>query len=49
MINNIQVECPRCGKIFGWKYNQIFRPFCSKSCKNLDLQYWLIDCNNITK
>jgi len=34
------VPCPRCGKETGWGEANLFRPFCSARCKQIDLGAW---------
>lgn len=34
------VKCPRCGEQVEWKGNDC-RPFCSESCKLIDLGDWI--------
>ncbi len=33
-------RCPECGKPVSWEGN-IYRPFCSSRCKQVDLGKWL--------
>ena len=34
------VKCPVCGKDVEWKETNVFRPFCSERCKQIDLGAW---------
>jgi endogenous inhibitor of DNA gyrase (YacG/DUF329 family) len=34
------VTCPHCGKVVEWSPASVFRPFCSKRCKDIDLAAW---------
>ncbi len=33
------IRCPRCGRQTVWQDN-LFRPFCSEKCKQVDLGSW---------
>jgi endogenous inhibitor of DNA gyrase (YacG/DUF329 family) len=33
-------RCPRCGKAITWAGN-LYRPFCSETCKLIDLGKWI--------
>jgi endogenous inhibitor of DNA gyrase (YacG/DUF329 family) len=35
----MKVKCPVCKKQVEWEGN-LFRPFCSERCKNIDLAAW---------
>ena len=35
------VSCPRCAKPVAWGPESPFRPFCSKRCRDVDLNRWL--------
>jgi endogenous inhibitor of DNA gyrase (YacG/DUF329 family) len=35
----MKVKCPVCKKEVVWEGN-LFRPFCSERCKNIDLAAW---------
>ena len=35
-----KVKCPNCGCEVEWKAENIYRPFCSKRCKMIDLGAW---------
>lgn len=41
-----QKQCPICGKPAEWSGN-IFRPFCSKRCKIIDLGDWSAEAYRI--
>lgn len=34
------VKCPVCGKNVEWKEANVYRPFCSERCKQIDLGAW---------
>ena len=34
------VKCPVCGKDVEWKETNMYRPFCSERCKQIDLGAW---------
>lgn len=36
----IQVNCPTCGKVVIWGEQSPFRPFCCKRCQLIDLGEW---------
>lgn len=38
----MQIKCPHCGKVVDYENNP-WRPFCSKSCKILDLWNWFYE------
>ena len=40
MAKAIFVDCPTCGKKVEWKPENMFRPFCSERCKQIDLGAW---------
>ncbi len=40
MAANRTVSCPHCGKVVEWTPESIYRPFCSKRCKDIDLAAW---------
>ncbi|MDH3210804.1 MAG: DNA gyrase inhibitor YacG [Burkholderiaceae bacterium] len=35
-----KISCPSCGEPSLYSPENIYRPFCSKRCKNLDLGAW---------
>lgn len=35
-----KVNCPKCQKEVLWNKTSVYRPFCSKRCKLLDLGAW---------
>lgn len=35
----MKIKCPQCSEVTTWELN-LFRPFCSKRCKTLDLGAW---------
>ncbi|MCL1886926.1 MAG: DNA gyrase inhibitor YacG [Betaproteobacteria bacterium] len=35
-----KVKCPVCGVEVEWKEKNIYRPFCSERCKQIDLGAW---------
>ncbi|WP_110655088.1 DNA gyrase inhibitor YacG [Salinicola halimionae] len=36
----LTVPCPQCQKPIAWTTENLYRPFCSKRCKLLDLGAW---------
>lgn len=40
MTTEKQVVCPTCGGDSVYAPSNIFRPFCSERCKNIDLGAW---------
>lgn len=34
------VDCPMCGKPVEWRAENVYRPFCSARCKQIDLGAW---------
>ena len=34
------VKCPICAQEQTWRYNNSYRPFCSKRCRLIDLGGW---------
>jgi uncharacterized protein len=34
------VKCPTCGKEVRWVPENLFRPFCSERCRQIDLGAW---------
>lgn len=34
------VKCPTCGVAVEWLPTNLFRPFCSERCKQIDLGAW---------
>ncbi|MEX1668440.1 DNA gyrase inhibitor YacG [Zhongshania guokunii] len=43
----LTVPCPQCKTELVWDTSNIFRPFCSESCKNHDLIAWANEEHNI--
>lgn len=43
----ITVKCPTCSKLVPWTAEQLFKPFCSKRCKLMDLGAWFNEENRI--
>lgn len=41
------VACPTCRKSVKWDQENIFRPFCSKRCKLIDLGEWASEGHKI--
>lgn len=37
---NKTVQCPTCKEPVEWSKNSLFRPFCSKRCRLIDLGEW---------
>jgi hypothetical protein len=35
-----KIKCPTCGTEILWDPKNLFRPFCSERCKNVDLGAW---------
>ena len=42
-LNKKKAKCPTCKK----QSSDIFTPFCSKKCSDIDLMQWLSDQNEI--
>lgn len=40
MAERLMVKCPTCGEQVAWVEENLFRPFCSKRCKTIDLGAW---------
>ena len=40
MLLNRLVQCPRCGGDSVYAPSNVYRPFCSERCKNIDLGAW---------
>lgn len=38
--NDPEVQCPGCGRRIHWNENWPERPFCSRSCRDLDFGAW---------
>nr|WP_299240267.1 DNA gyrase inhibitor YacG [uncultured Halomonas sp.] len=43
----LQVACPECGTKIAWTTDNLYRPFCSKRCKLLDLGAWADESHRI--
>jgi hypothetical protein len=41
------VPCPNCKKSVLWDQNSLYRPFCSKRCKLIDLGDWASENHSI--
>jgi len=41
------VACPTCKKSVKWEQQNVFRPFCSKRCKLIDLGEWVSEEHSI--
>ncbi len=41
------VACPTCKKSVKWDQQNVFRPFCSKRCKLIDLGEWASEGHKI--
>lgn len=41
------VPCPHCGKAVPWTPASLFRPFCSKRCRLIDLGAWAGESHRI--
>ncbi|MCP4125533.1 MAG: DNA gyrase inhibitor YacG [Gammaproteobacteria bacterium] len=44
---DITTNCPTCNSPVKWESNSIWRPFCSKRCKLIDLGDWLDENHRI--
>ncbi len=42
------VKCPTCQKQVEWSTSSIYRPFCSKRCRLIDLGEWASENHVIT-
>ena len=42
-------ECPHCNKMTELTKENIFRPFCSKKCKLIDLGVWVNEDKKISR
>lgn len=42
----MKIKCPVCGKETEWE-NNLWKPFCSKNCKILDLWNWFNEAYSI--
>jgi endogenous inhibitor of DNA gyrase (YacG/DUF329 family) len=40
MATPLKVRCPHCGKEQLWSTDNLWRPFCSERCKQIDLGAW---------
>lgn len=43
MKNHPSLPCPHCKKDVMWSIDNIYRPFCSRQCKLIDLGDWLAE------
>ncbi len=43
----LEVICPQCGKKVVWDEQSVYRPFCSKRCRLLDLGAWADESHRI--
>ncbi|QEA40287.1 DNA gyrase inhibitor YacG [Pistricoccus aurantiacus] len=43
----LEVACPQCHKKVAWVEENLYRPFCSKRCKLLDLGAWADESHRI--
>ncbi|MBS9402416.1 DNA gyrase inhibitor YacG [Halomonas sp. TRM85114] len=43
----LEVACPQCGKKVVWCEQSVYRPFCSKRCRLLDLGAWADESHRI--
>ncbi|GHC30510.1 DNA gyrase inhibitor YacG [Aidingimonas halophila] len=43
----LEVACPQCHKKVLWTEDNLYRPFCSKRCKLLDLGAWAEESHRI--
>lgn len=41
------VKCPTCGTDVSWDAASVFRPFCSKRCRLIDLGAWADESHRI--
>lgn len=37
----VTVHCPTCNRPVAWSQGSLYRPFCSRRCKLIDLGAWL--------
>lgn len=47
MNSKQHVPCPQCGEPVDMTPNNVYRPFCSRRCKLIDLGDWLDESNRI--
>lgn len=40
MASPLKVNCPQCGKELVYSTDNVWRPFCSERCKQIDLGAW---------
>lgn len=40
MASPLKVNCPQCGKEIVYSTDNVWRPFCSQRCKQIDLGAW---------
>ena len=40
--------CPQCRKNIAWRSDNLFRPFCSETCQQMDLGAWAQEAYAIT-
>lgn len=40
MNHKMEVPCPNCGEPVPWNEGSVWRPFCSKRCRLVDLGAW---------
>ena len=43
----LKVACPQCRKKVVWSEQSVYRPFCSKRCRLLDLGAWADESHRI--
>lgn len=43
----LDVACPQCGRNVIWSEQSVYRPFCSKRCRLLDLGAWADESHRI--
>lgn len=42
-------KCPTCQKELTWEKENLFRPFCSKRCKLIDLGEWASESYKVSE
>ena len=45
--NSPSVACPQCGQPVVWTEESVYRPFCSRRCRMIDLGDWLDERHQI--
>ncbi|RJS92272.1 DNA gyrase inhibitor YacG [Salinisphaera sp. Q1T1-3] len=47
MTTQKTIDCPQCGEPADMSRDNVYRPFCSRRCKLIDLGDWLDESNRI--